>query len=199
MLSGSLQQRYPKNHNPENRSHCTEQQKQPSVWTRGGRTVRANQGLCNSLRGQSKDDAWQVRLLQRVSGWKTIRQGQTLQTGTHRSNTLRGRTDGLFLSLCLSLCLDSVHQLPNPPTAIRSYTHTVQPDVNTKKPQPPPPPLSLMSFTFSNHLINHPSLELLNQKETKPKERRQSAAPAPEKPQAEPSLVRGQPKALRTI
>lgn len=69
--------------------------------------------------------------------------------------------------------------LPNPTTSISfsSYTHTVQPDVNTKKPQPPSPPSVLIGFTFRNHLINHLSLKLSNQKRNKTKGKASVSSP----------------------
>lgn len=112
---------------------------------------------------------------------------------------------------CLSDCL-CVHtnftkhpSIPNPTTAIDFsliLTHCIAFtwDVNTSTPKKPQPPPVLTAFTIRNHLINHLSLKLLNQKKNQNQRKGVSQQPLLlRNPRLSTGLVRGKPKALRTI
>lgn len=113
---------------------------------------------------------------------------------------------------CVRMTVFSVHtnlaehpSIPNPTTIIDSSlipTHCIAlaRDVNTNAPKEPQPPPVLTAFTICNHLINHLSLKLSNQKGNKTKGKASVSSPCSlETPGWVPARVRSKPKALRTI
>lgn len=107
-----------------------------------------------------------------------------------------GHKNQTLLPIFVTVLVSKHPQLPNPPIPIdlkvllshfTAFTH----DVNTNKPtkpQAPSPPAQFwqpLPFAVTSSIIFHSSYQTKKRKETKPKETRQSAAPAPQKPQAE--------------